>query len=47
MNSSPAMFTDLPVVIQPIISNGLITGVVISILLERFVRWRAYEIENI
>ncbi|RFU68960.1 uracil/xanthine transporter [Peribacillus saganii] len=47
MNSSPAMFTELPVVIQPIISNGLIIGVVISILLERFVRWHAYEIENI
>ncbi|WP_257985832.1 uracil/xanthine transporter [Bacillus sp. M6-12] len=46
MNSSPALFTDLPVVIQPIISNGLIIGVLLSMLLERLVSWRAYEIEN-
>ncbi|WP_338030838.1 purine/pyrimidine permease [Cytobacillus citreus] len=43
MNINPSLFKDLPVLIQPFISNGLIMGVFISILLEKIVNWSAFE----
>jgi xanthine/uracil permease len=43
MNMSPAVFTSLPLLIQPFITNGLIMGVLISILFEKLVNWSAYE----
>ncbi|QED46652.1 uracil/xanthine transporter [Cytobacillus dafuensis] len=43
MNINPSLFKDLPVLIQPFISNGLIMGVFISILLEKMVNWSAFE----
>lgn len=47
MNTSPAIFGSLPILIQPLVSNGLIMGVLISILLEKLVNWSLYErIEN-
>ncbi|GLB61463.1 uracil/xanthine transporter [Cytobacillus sp. NCCP-133] len=43
MNTPPALFSELPVLIQPFLSNGLIMGVLISILLEKMVNWSAFE----
>lgn len=43
MNLSPAVFSNLPVLIQPFIANGLIMGVLISIFLEKLVSWSNYE----
>lgn len=43
MNTPPALFSDLPVLIQPFLSNGLIMGVLISILLEKLVNWSSFE----
>jgi xanthine/uracil permease len=43
MNMSADVFASLPVVIRPLITNGLIMGVFISILLEKMVNWTAYE----
>lgn len=43
MNTPPALFADLPVLIQPFISNGLIMGVLISIIMEKMVNWSAFE----
>ncbi|PWW28942.1 xanthine/uracil permease [Cytobacillus oceanisediminis] len=43
MNTPAALFADLPVLIQPFISNGLIMGVLISILMEKMVNWSAFE----
>lgn len=46
MNISPDLFNSLPVLIQPFVSNGLIMGVLISIILESLVDWEAYEIKQ-
>ncbi|MBT2690162.1 uracil/xanthine transporter [Bacillus sp. ISL-47] len=43
MNTPAALFADLPVLIQPFISNGLIMGVFISILMEKMVNWSVFE----
>lgn len=43
MNTTPSLFADLPVLIQPFVSNGLIMGVLISILLEKMVNWSVFE----
>lgn len=43
MNISPAIFSELPVLIQPFLANGLIMGVIISIILEKGVNWLKYE----
>ncbi|WP_433957392.1 uracil/xanthine transporter [Cytobacillus horneckiae] len=43
MNISPAVFSELPILLQPFVSNGLIMGVIISIILEKIVNWSAYE----
>lgn len=43
MNVSPSLFKELPVLIQPFISNGLIMGVLISIALEKIVNWSKLE----
>ncbi|MFT4414328.1 uracil/xanthine transporter [Fredinandcohnia humi] len=45
MNISPTVFTSLPVLIQPFITNGLIMGVIISIVLENIVNWKKLETE--
>jgi xanthine/uracil permease len=46
MNISPSVFVDLPILIQPFITNGLIMGMLISIVLERIVNWSKYEAET-
>ncbi|MDQ0272878.1 uracil/xanthine transporter [Cytobacillus purgationiresistens] len=43
MNVSPVVFSELPILLQPFISNGLIMGMIISIILEKVVDWSAYE----
>ncbi|MBM6618195.1 uracil/xanthine transporter [Bacillus suaedaesalsae] len=43
MNVSPEIFANLPVFAQPFITNGLIMGMLISIVLERTVKWSNYE----
>jgi xanthine/uracil permease len=42
MNMDPATFSSLPVFLQPIVSNGFIVGVFISIALEKCVNWDRY-----
>ncbi|WP_191566149.1 uracil/xanthine transporter [Metabacillus idriensis] len=39
MNTDPAIFESLSVYISPLLSNGLMMGILLSILLEAFVRW--------
>ncbi|MDV2686564.1 uracil/xanthine transporter [Alkalihalophilus lindianensis] len=39
MTISPQAFSDFPILLQPILSNGLIMGVVISIFLEELIVW--------
>jgi xanthine/uracil permease len=42
MNLSPVVFSSFPVLIQPLISNGLIMGLILSIILEMSVKWDAF-----
>jgi xanthine/uracil permease len=39
MTISPQAFSDFPILLQPILSNGLIMGVVLSIFLEKLIVW--------
>ncbi|MGG4490227.1 uracil/xanthine transporter [Metabacillus idriensis] len=39
MNTDPAVFQNLSVYISPLLSNGLMMGILLSILLEAFVKW--------
>ncbi|WP_245640555.1 uracil/xanthine transporter [Neobacillus massiliamazoniensis] len=39
MNIPPALFGSIPVLLQPFITNGLIMGVIISIILEKIIDW--------
>lgn len=43
MNMSPEVFTPLPMMIRPLVSNGLLMGVLISVVLEFAVNWSNYE----
>jgi xanthine/uracil permease len=43
MNIDPTVFNSLPIVIQPIITNGLIMGVLLSIILELVINWELLE----
>jgi xanthine/uracil permease len=40
---SPAVFSGIPLLVQPFITNGLMMGVLISIFLEKMVNWQLYE----
>ncbi|WP_175989901.1 uracil/xanthine transporter [Bacillus sp. Marseille-Q1617] len=46
MNMDPRLFTSLPVFVQPIVSNGFIVGVLVSIVLEKMVNWEKEEEMN-
>ncbi|SFL98833.1 Xanthine/uracil permease [Paenibacillus sp. 1_12] len=39
MNVNVAYFNHLPILLQPLVSNGFIMGVLLSILLEKLVKW--------
>lgn len=43
MNTSPAVFGPLPVLLQPFLTNGLIMGVLLSIVLEKVTNWEQFE----
>jgi xanthine/uracil permease len=43
MNTSPAIFGPLPVLLQPFLTNGLIMGVLLSIVLEKVTNWGQFE----
>jgi xanthine/uracil permease len=43
MNTSPAVFGPLPVLLQPFLTNGLIMGVLLSIVLEKVTNWGQFE----
>ncbi|MFD6439075.1 uracil/xanthine transporter [Peribacillus sp. NPDC060186] len=43
MNILPNAFANIPMLLQPFLTNGLIMGVLISILLEKTVNWKSYE----
>ncbi|MFC5452931.1 uracil/xanthine transporter [Paenibacillus aestuarii] len=44
MNTSPQAFSLLPLYLRPLVSNGLVMGVVLSLLLETLVNWKKYEL---
>jgi len=44
MNISPQAFAMLPLYLRPLVSNGLVMGVVLSLLLESLVNWKKYEL---
>lgn len=43
MNIDPSTFSNLPVLIQPFITNGLIMGILVSIVLEKVINWEKYQ----
>lgn len=43
MNLSPVVFSSIPLIIRPLISNGLIVGLLLAIVLDKFVKWSAFE----
>jgi xanthine/uracil permease len=43
MNILPNAFANVPMLLQPFLTNGLIMGVLISIVLEKSVNWKRYE----
>jgi xanthine/uracil permease len=43
MTVDPAIFSSLPLTIQPLLTNGMVTGVLLSIILEKVVKWERYE----
>ncbi|QFG01166.1 uracil/xanthine transporter [Psychrobacillus glaciei] len=44
MNIPPALFGSVPVLLQPLITNGLIVGVFISIFMEKLINWDKFEV---
>ncbi|MEK1832053.1 purine/pyrimidine permease [Priestia megaterium] len=42
MNMSPHVFENISFYIRPLISNGLLMGILIAILLERLIKWSKY-----
>lgn len=46
MNVDSTLFASLPVIVQPLVSNGFVVGVILSIVLEKTVKWGAYEGEG-
>ncbi|MFC0272022.1 uracil/xanthine transporter [Metabacillus herbersteinensis] len=45
MTIEPSLFNNLPIYILPIVSNGFIVGVLLSIVLEKLVKWDDYSLE--
>lgn len=43
MNMSPNVFKNISFYVRPLISNGLLTGILIAILLDRLIKWSKYE----
>ncbi|MFE7064708.1 uracil/xanthine transporter [Sutcliffiella sp. NPDC057660] len=43
MNTSPSVFGPMPVLLQPFLTNGLIMGVLLSIVLEKVTNWGQFE----
>lgn len=43
MNIDPSTFSNLPVLVQPFITNGLIMGILVSIVLEKVIDWEKYQ----
>lgn len=43
MNMSPTLFSNLPMYIRPLLSNGLLMGILLSILLDKLVVWSKYD----
>lgn len=43
MNLPPVAFSSLPVLIQPLISNGLLMGLILAIIMEFTVKWSLIE----
>lgn len=43
MNTPTIVFSNLPIFIQPFVTNGLIMGVLISILFEKLINWSTLE----
>ncbi|CAG9609576.1 uracil/xanthine transporter [Pseudoneobacillus rhizosphaerae] len=43
MNMPISVFSNLPIFIQPFVTNGLIMGVLISILFEKLINWSSFE----
>lgn len=43
MNVSPDLFSNISVYVRPLISNGLLMGILLAILFEKAVKWSNYE----
>ncbi|WP_028784799.1 uracil/xanthine transporter [Thalassobacillus devorans] len=43
----PSLFNQLPVLVQPLVSNGFIVGVLIAILLEKTINWEKYQNDSV
>ncbi|MCH1627657.1 uracil/xanthine transporter [Fredinandcohnia quinoae] len=46
LNISPEIFADFPVILRPIITNGLIMGVILSVILEKVIKWESATLET-
>ena len=47
MTIDPVIFSQLPVYVQPLFSNGLIMGVLLSIALELSIKWERYDTSSL
>jgi xanthine/uracil permease len=43
MNLSPGVFSTLPSLLRPIVSNGLLLGILLSIIMENCINWDRFE----
>jgi xanthine/uracil permease len=43
MNVSPELFGNISIYVRPLVSNGLLMGILLSIVLEKTVNWEKYE----
>src|SRR5699024_1373210 len=39
MTFPPSYFTSLPIILQPFLSNGLLVGIVLAVILENIIDW--------
>ncbi|WP_243292995.1 uracil/xanthine transporter [Bacillus sp. FJAT-47783] len=43
MNVPPEIFSNIPILLQPFLTNGLIMGIVLSIVMEKMIQWDKLE----
>ena len=39
MNTPPEVFVGIPMIIRPLVSNGLLVGILLAVILENTIKW--------